>query len=172
MSGEIIRKGDPTSHHGVVLEGSLTDICMGQPIAFIGHKVHCPKCKGDFPIVEGVLTATFYGKGVAVAGMKTSCGAVLIATQFTDTVEWSSGAGSSAAAKTAEAVAAGPTPQIFDEQYAFVDENKKPLYEMPYTVKLPSGEFVHGVTDLEGRTERFATDGAQLLEIYIGHRSS
>lgn len=72
MAGEIIRKGDPTSHHGVVLEGSLTDICMGQPIAFIGHKVHCPKCRGDFPIVEGVLTTTFYGKGVAVAGMKTS----------------------------------------------------------------------------------------------------
>jgi uncharacterized Zn-binding protein involved in type VI secretion len=84
MVGEIIRQGDPTSHHGVVLEGSLTDICMGKPIAFIGHKVHCPKCKGDFPIVEGVLTTTFYGKGVAVAGMKTSCGAVLIATQFTD----------------------------------------------------------------------------------------
>lgn len=113
---------------------------------------------------------------------------MLIATQFTDTVEWSSGAsGSSSAATAAKAVAAAagpaaaksgaapsvaPTPQIFDEQYAFVDENKKVLHEMPYTVKLPSGEFFHAVTDLEGRTERFATDGAQLLEVYIGHRSS
>lgn len=83
---EIIRKGDSTSHGGTVLEGSPADVCMGQPIAYIGHKVHCPKCRGDFPIVEGVMTATFYGKGVAVAGMKTSCGATLIASQFTVSV--------------------------------------------------------------------------------------
>ena len=91
MAGEIIRKGDPTSHGGTVLEGSLTDICHGKPIAYIGHKVHCPKCRGDFPIVEGVVTTTFYGKGVAIAGMKTSCGASLIATQFTDIVVYGGG---------------------------------------------------------------------------------
>jgi hypothetical protein len=50
VAGEIIRKADPTSHGGTVLEGSLADICHGKPIAFIGHKVHCPKCKGVFPI--------------------------------------------------------------------------------------------------------------------------
>ena len=91
MAGEIIRKGDPTSHGGTVLEGSLTDICHGQPISYIGHKVYCPKCRGDFPIVEGVVTTTFYGKGVAIAGMKTSCGASLIPTQFTDIVEYGGG---------------------------------------------------------------------------------
>ena len=79
MAGEIIRMGDKTSHGGTVLEGSLHDICMGKPIAYVGHKTHCPKCKGTFPIIEGVLTTTFYGKGVAVAGMRTACGAVLIA---------------------------------------------------------------------------------------------
>lgn len=179
MAGEIIRKGDPTSHGGIVLEGSLTDICMGQPIAYIGHKVQCPQCKGAFPIIEGVLTTTFYGKGVALAGMKTACGAVLVATQFTDTVEWSSGAGDAATTKAAPAVAAmagvlasAEPLEVFDEQYAFEDENKKALHDMPYTVKLPSGEFFHGVTDLEGRTKRFATNGDQLLEIHIGHRSS
>jgi uncharacterized Zn-binding protein involved in type VI secretion len=63
MAGEIIRLGDKTSHGGVVIEGSLSDICMGKPIAYIGHKVQCPKCKGAFPIVEGAMTTTFYGKG-------------------------------------------------------------------------------------------------------------
>ena len=101
MAGEIIRVGDRTSHGGTVLEGSPTDICMGKPIAFIGHKTLCPKCKGTFPIVDGVLTTTFYGKGVAVAGMKTSCGAVLIASQFTDIVGWSSGS-SGKPSKTSE----------------------------------------------------------------------
>ncbi|MGK5012098.1 PAAR domain-containing protein [Janthinobacterium sp. MDB2-8] len=180
MAGEIIRKGDPTSHHGIVLEGSLMDICMGQPIAFIGHKVHCPKCKGDFPIVEGVMTTTFYGKGVAVAGMKTSCGAILIATQFTDTVEWSVGAsGSSSATTAAKAAAAavmnvnvskpGPDAKPFDEQFVLFNEEESVLAEMPYTVKLPSGELVRGITDIEGRTERYVTDAAQPIEIYLGH---
>ncbi len=181
MAGEIIRKGDPTSHGGVVLEGSLADICMGQPIAYMGHKVQCPQCKGAFPIIEGVLTTTFYGRGVALAGMKTACGAVLIATQFTDTVEWSTGAGGSPKAGQAAAVAAAmagsaaATPaeaRVFDEQYALVDEDKRALYEVPYTARLPSGELFHGVTDLEGRTKRFVTDGAQQIEIEIGHHSS
>jgi uncharacterized Zn-binding protein involved in type VI secretion len=91
VAGEIIRQGDPTSHGGKVLEGSPTDICHGKPIAFIGHQVQCPKCKGAFPIVEGVLTTTFYGKGVAIAGMKTACGAILIPTRFTDIVEYGGG---------------------------------------------------------------------------------
>jgi uncharacterized Zn-binding protein involved in type VI secretion len=87
MAGEIIRLGDSTSHGGTVLEGSPFDICMGKPIAFVGHKVQCPKCKGVFPIVEGAPTTSFYGKGVALGGMHTACGAVLIASQFTDVVE-------------------------------------------------------------------------------------
>ncbi len=156
------------------------DICMGQPIAFIGHKVHCPRCKGDFPIVEGVMTTTFYGKGVAVAGMKTSCGAILIATQFTDTVEWSVGAsGSSSATTAAKAAAAGvmnvkmskpgPDAKPFDEQFVLFNEEESVLAEMPYTVKLPSGELVRGITDIEGRTERYVTDAAQPIEIYLGH---
>ena len=106
MAGEIIRQGDPTSHGGKVLEGSMTDICHGKPIAYMGHKVSCPQCKGTYPIVEGVLTTSFYGKGVTVAGMKTACGATLIATQFTDIVETGGGAASSKAAAASFAAAA------------------------------------------------------------------
>lgn len=95
MSGEIIRQGDRTSHGGTVLEGSAFDICHGKPIAYVGHKVFCPKCKGAFPIIEGALTTTFYGKGVALAGMKTACGAVLIPTQFTDVVKYGGGSDAS-----------------------------------------------------------------------------
>jgi uncharacterized Zn-binding protein involved in type VI secretion len=111
MAGEIIRKGDPTSHGGTVLEGSLTDICHGKPIAYIGHRVHCPKCRGDFPIVEGVVTTTFYGKGVAIAGMKTSCGASLIPTQFTDIVEYGGGSQASDVGRQAHDNAAAFEPQ-------------------------------------------------------------
>ncbi|WP_229259699.1 PAAR domain-containing protein [Duganella aceris] len=106
MAGEIIRLGDKTSHHGTVLEGSPADICHGKPIAYIGHKVSCPKCSGSHTIVEGVMTTSIYGKGVAVAGMKTSCGAVLIASQFTDIVEYAGGGGGGGGASEAAAAAA------------------------------------------------------------------
>jgi len=91
MAGEIIRMGDPTSHGGKVIEGSPFDICHGKPIAYLGHQTYCPQCKGNFPIIDGAATTTFYGKGVALAGMKTACGAVLIATQLTDIVETGGG---------------------------------------------------------------------------------
>ena len=32
---EIIRQGDSTSHGGPVIEGSLFEICIGQPISFV-----------------------------------------------------------------------------------------------------------------------------------------
>lgn len=74
MAGKIIRMGDPTSHGGKVIEGSMADICHGKPIAYMGHQTFCPRCKGNFPIIDGASTTTFYGKCVALAGMKTACG--------------------------------------------------------------------------------------------------
>lgn len=201
MAGEIIRLGDRTSHDGTVLEGSQTDICMGKPIAYIGHKVHCPKCKGDYPIIEGVPTTTFFGKGVALAGMKTSCGAVLIASQFTDTVEWGGGGSSNApkagtnssgllTEKASSSFATVATPfsrghlsqsrisdsgnndSLYDEQFLLKDGDEVVLADMPYTVKLPSGELIHGISDAEGRTGRYRTDDAQFIEICLGHIDS
>lgn len=91
MAGEIIRIGDATSHGGTVIEGCPTATYMGKPIALVGHKTSCPKCRGTYPIIQGVSTTTFSGKSVAVAGMRTACGAVLIASQFTGTVEQTHG---------------------------------------------------------------------------------
>ena len=180
MAGEIIRQGDPTSHGGTVLEGSTSDICMGKPIAYIGHKVQCPLCKGAFPIIEGVLTTTFYGKGVAVAGMKTACGATLIPTQFTDTVEWSSGASRSSAAKAvaAKAVAAlavaagvrsvrpdGVSLDPFDEQSQLprlVSDG------VPYLIIMPDGQKLSGRADSSGKLPRVVTDDEAEYEVFWG----
>ena len=185
MAGEIIRKGDPTSHGGVVLEGSMTDICMGQPIAFFGHKVHCPKCKGVFPIVEGVPTTTFYGKGVALAGMKTSCGAILIATQFSDTVEYGSGAApraispSTAAMRTAFAaaldgiLATPPTSDDHDDHkydlaFHVQDESTgQALTNTRYRITLDDGTELIGTTDAGGMTEKACSDHPQNATIEV-----
>ena len=167
MAGEIIRMGDKTSHDGTVLEGSPTDICMGKPIAFIGHQTHCPKCKGTYPIIEGVLTTTFYGKGVAVAGMRTACGAVLLAGQSTDIVEWSSGPGSEGKASNGAATAAvhaapsgnGAQPgsenddEIATEHfYSLVGEDGKPLDAYRYDLRMADALHTKAGTYTNGET--------------------
>jgi uncharacterized Zn-binding protein involved in type VI secretion len=182
---EIIRQGEPTSHGGKVLEGSLSDICMGKPIAFVGHKVLCPKCKGIFPIAEGAPTTTFYGKGVALAGMKTACGATLIATQFTDTVEYGGGgcsaaskskaldpaetSGASAQALHSMTTSAAVASQQFNEKFMLIDdETGDPLPHTEYAIRPASGEIEHGTTDANGCTHLLAaTASAELIDIYV-----
>jgi uncharacterized Zn-binding protein involved in type VI secretion len=184
MAGEIIRLGDSTSHGGIVLEGSPVDICMGKPIAYIGHKVQCPKCKGTFPIVEGAPTTTFYGKGVALAGMHTACGAVLIASQFTDTVEFGGGggAGNSTAVNSSPAIASSaaspsinaastnaPPRHQFDDKFILQDaETGELIANVEYAIRRQSGEIEHGTSDADGHTHLLsATANAEVIEIYI-----
>lgn len=184
MAGEIIRLGDKTSHGGVVIEGSPSDICMGKPIAYIGHKVQCPKCKGAFPIVEGAMTTTFYGKGVALAGMRTACGAVLIASQFTDTVEYGGGGSSTrSAAKASPPLSAVPasaplndvraaqnlSESKFDDKFVLLDaETGMPLSHTEYAIRRESGEVEFGTTDAAGHTHLLsATANAEVIEIYV-----
>jgi uncharacterized Zn-binding protein involved in type VI secretion len=84
----IIRKGDSTSHGGTVLEGFDQFSINGIPAAGLGHKVSCPRCRpGLFTIVEGCAGSDYHGVQVSLQGMRTSCGATLIATQSTATLE-------------------------------------------------------------------------------------
>lgn len=180
MAGEIIRLGDSTSHGGVVLEGSPVDICMGKPIAFIGHKVQCPKCKGTFPIVEGAPVTTFYGKGVALAGMHTACGAALIPSQFTDTVEFGGGqAPGKSMVSTVETIdsrnidavpqSAAPSSSQFDDRFILVDAaTGRAIVCAEYAIRRETGEIEHGVSDEKGHTHLLsATARAELIQIYI-----
>ncbi len=77
----IVRKGDSTDHGGTVLEGFDNASLEGRPASGVGHKVSCTKCGGTFAIVQGSSQYAIDGRGVALDGMKTSCGASLIASQ-------------------------------------------------------------------------------------------
>jgi uncharacterized Zn-binding protein involved in type VI secretion len=74
-------EGDKTSHGGVVLEGFDGFSVRGRRVAGVRHKVSCPQCKGEFPIAEGSSQVTYMGVAAAFGGMKTECGAVLLAGQ-------------------------------------------------------------------------------------------
>lgn len=82
----VIRKGDSTDHGGVVLEGFEHTNFNGRPLAGVGHKVSCPRCNGVFAIAEGNAAYNIGGIPVAVEGMKTTCGASLIASTLTGKV--------------------------------------------------------------------------------------
>ncbi|WP_175148070.1 hypothetical protein [Paraburkholderia ultramafica] len=58
---------------------------------------------------------------------------------------------------------------IYDEQFTLKDGNGMPLPDTYYTIRLPSGELAHGVTDSQGRTERYPTSDAQQISIPVGH---
>ncbi|MBB5470344.1 hypothetical protein OKW30_005709 [Paraburkholderia sp. Clong3] len=60
--------------------------------------------------------------------------------------------------------------RIHDEQYTLKDSDGHVMPDTYYTVRLPSGSLVHGVTDRLGRTKRYETNGAQSIHIYLGHR--
>ena len=77
----VIRLGDATNHGGVVLGSFSSTNLNGRPISGKGHMVACPKCKGVFPIVEGSANYKIRGTPVALDGMKTACGAQLIASE-------------------------------------------------------------------------------------------
>ncbi|MGF6484915.1 hypothetical protein [Paraburkholderia sp. JPY419] len=57
-----------------------------------------------------------------------------------------------------------------DQQYILKDGDGRVMRDTYYTVRLPSGSLVHGVTDGLGRTKRYKTIGAQSIYIYLGHR--
>jgi uncharacterized Zn-binding protein involved in type VI secretion len=75
----IVRLGDTTDHGGSVIESIPHSNLNGKPMAGRGNMVLCPKCKGSFPIIEGSATYRVNGVPVALDGMKTACGASLIA---------------------------------------------------------------------------------------------
>lgn len=76
---DIIRLGDATDHGGKVIQAFDQINLNGKPMAGVGHAVACPQCKGVFPIAEGSALLDVGGVPVALDGMKTLCGARLIA---------------------------------------------------------------------------------------------
>lgn len=86
MTKAIIRREDKTDHGGEVLEGFDFFDVLGKIAAGVGHKVSCPKC-GETTIAGPGPGPTCDDIEIAVDGMKTACGAKLIASQTTATIE-------------------------------------------------------------------------------------
>ncbi|QBL88024.1 PAAR domain-containing protein [Burkholderia pseudomallei] len=116
----IICVGDTTTHGGKVLEGAPTFTLNGRNVAGVGHQVLCPRCKGIFPILPDLLGRryphTIGERDTAVEGMRTACGAELIASQGTGTIDdvdsGERGDGGLPGGSAAAAAAVAPSPTL------------------------------------------------------------
>jgi uncharacterized Zn-binding protein involved in type VI secretion len=168
MLRAVICLGDPTSHGGKVLEGSEKFSFHGSRVARIGHKTYCPQCKGDFPFVEGVEFHAFLGAGTAVEGMKTGCGAELIATVTKGAFEIDD--------RRRDQTVAGTTRQVLQSdahihqasaQFKAIDEvSDHPIKGIPYRLELPDGSSRTGVTDADGLTERVVGQESSQVHLF------
>ena len=166
MLRAVICKGDPTSHGGKVLEGNELMTTNGRQIAQLGHMTFCPQCKGNFPIIEGLNFHTYAGIGTAVDGMKTACGAKLIATQ--DAMVIDDGAGITSSATNEGAIAAPASMQTnLGASFCAIDEvSGQPVSGMPYRIVLPDGTTLHGVTDANGQTQPVTGHTPDQIELH------
>ncbi|MBB1629628.1 PAAR domain-containing protein [Cupriavidus sp. UME77] len=85
MAKKLIKKGDKTTHGGVVITGSENDLLDGEPIARLGDLVDClakypdGRPHGINKIIEASSDLMLDGGEAACEGDGTECGCMLIA---------------------------------------------------------------------------------------------
>ena len=125
--------GDITSGGGRVITGSpFTDV-DGKPVARVGDKATCPKCKGTFPIVSGDPTTIIDGQPVARHGDSLACGCKVMSIQQTRVFVGSGGSDRSASrgaasdSNPARTSAEGPAiPSQFDHRFQLTEAHRGP----------------------------------------------
>jgi hypothetical protein len=177
MRRRIAVVGDDLSGGGKILPyvQKLSYRAHGHVIALIGGKVYCDACKGMGVIAKaGGPRRSFYLSAHEVAldqdAVMCDCATPrqIVATLagetwFDDLAEWNA---------TASGSSTGLRLESYDEKFTLRDARGRALANSFYTVRLPTGELVHGVTDGGGNTARYATGGAYRIAVYLGHRES
>ncbi|WP_322061139.1 hypothetical protein [Paraburkholderia sp. J63] len=150
-----------------------------RPMIFIGDEGYCPKCK-----TMGAIT---YGAGVSNrkrmvdlvnGGRLQAVGGDIVLCNCADPPriiavygrKWMiHDQGEENAASVAQVPAQNFT---YDQQFTLSDAAGKSLVNTWYTVRMPSGELLHGITDSAGKTARYRTNDARTLYLYLGHKET
>ncbi len=172
----VILIGDQTDHGGTVIEGFGTQTSMGLAWAGVGHSVVCPRCKGVYPIIEGHGQITVDGTPVAIRGMRTACGARLIAGSAITAAEYPL-SGAAMGASTAYLNSAGgynvlPKIDLHDDLYVLRDPDKNlPITFASYAIERSTGEFEFWETNAHGQTHLLsAVIKAEEIKVYLEGR--
>jgi len=171
----IIRHGDLTMHGGTVISADHTFAIYGKSVARVGDLVSCPRCKGIFPIVTGA-PYMWSSQNIARQDDITSCGAKLIASQSTTTIDDDSEASESVAAAPAPICQPEASSPDEDQSYtirfqALAPETGKPIPECIYILTRENGAQHGGMTDSEGYTEIIETSRPEQIGVHFMFKS-
>jgi len=171
----IIRYGDRTTHGGTVVSADPTYDIYGKNVARVGDKVVCPRCKGTFPIVTGAPDV-WSGQNIARQDDMTSCGAKLIASQSTATIDDGSEVAASVAAAPAPLSQVAGSTHGDDETHAIRFQALDPDTGAPapkciYILTRENGAQHGGITDREGFTEVIETTRPEQIGVHFMFKS-
>ncbi|WP_180176526.1 MULTISPECIES: PAAR domain-containing protein [unclassified Acinetobacter] len=82
MAQSLITLGSTTSHGGIVSECDSSFIINGVAVHLHGMKHYCPKCQTVVSAIAAEQSTTVKGRGVVIAGDRTTCGATFLGNQF------------------------------------------------------------------------------------------
>lgn len=120
MAKKVARKGDPTSHGGMILTGSSSRKVNGLDVARVDDQVSCPT-HGNNAIIEGSSGVLCDGKKVAQVGDKTACGASIISGSSDVFIGTDAGGGVSQVAADN-----GTIVEYYERDYGAVDDDDEP----------------------------------------------
>ncbi|MEG0481646.1 MAG: PAAR domain-containing protein [Acinetobacter sp.] len=166
----IIVQGCKTDHGGVVLQGHPTVLINGIGMAAKGYMVSCPRCQGTFPIIEGLESYTLPNDlPVALAGMKTACGATLLPSTFLVVVQQSSPFGSRFIANpNDDGEDTVPAPEEHSGRFQLIDQNTgKPIANRRVRVVMADGTSTIYASNDDGFTDWIYTPSEEEIHLYL-----
>lgn len=165
--------GDRTSHGGAVISADPTWTIDGQPVARVGDKASCPRCKRTVTIVTSSFSTMIdMGHPAAFDQDRTDCGALLYS-RHNGHAGHDDGQGSAAATSAAtpaalhaeETYTSREAPR-FEEHFILRDSaTGEPLKNWLYTITTVEGQQVEGETDKQGRTQVVWTTSPEPIQI-------
>lgn len=168
MFDRLVADYDRTTTGGVVIGRSNYFNEEGRMYARKENHATCGICKGGWPIYG--TASDWMDEGLPLVKdldrVLCPCGKNFVLAAGNSNALYSE---SKREAQT-ETRATSRRTDTYDEQFMLRDAKGSPLAGTYYTVRMPSGELRHGVTDLQGRTERYETKDAQSIRIYLGHK--
>ena len=81
MAKSLVTMGSSTTHGGIVSECENTFIINGIAVHLHGMKHYCPQCQVVVSSIAAYQSTLVKGRGVVLAGDKTTCGATFLANQ-------------------------------------------------------------------------------------------
>ncbi|WP_322061474.1 PAAR domain-containing protein [Paraburkholderia sp. J63] len=168
MFDRLATDSDRTSTGGEVIGRSGMYDERGKMYARKGNKATCGKCKGVWEICGTADDWLDDGYPMVKDGdhVLCPCGENFVFAWGGSNALFTESVGET------QTTAPAPTRRVatYDEQFTLTDAKGTPLTDTYYTARMPSGELRHGATDSQGHAERYATEGARSIRIYLGHR--